>query len=158
MARKYAYEFQIPMQDLKLTDLENKMRIQISENFALFNEICPVYISLNMGRPVNESEESNELKIANFRLVDRKSATVTGQYLTINFLKCDLPFQMIRIIAFDNRTCETYQLDLTKDDLLILTEGHMRLLEEENLNDLCSLVLNQLTMIHRKLAEQKAGD
>ena len=92
MARKYAYEFQIPVQDLKLVDLEHKMRIQISENFALFNEICPVYISLNMGRPVNESEEQNELKIANFRLVDRKSATVTGQYLTINFLKCDLPF------------------------------------------------------------------
>jgi hypothetical protein len=66
---------------------------------------------------------------------------VTDQYLTVNFLKCDLPFQMIRIVAFNNSTCETYQVDLTKDDLMILIEGHIRLLEEENQADLCSLLL-----------------
>lgn len=35
---------------------------------------------------------------------------------------------------------------------MILVDGHQRLLEEENQADLCSLLLNQLTMIERKLS------
>ena len=76
---------------------------------------------------------------------------VTNQYLTINFLKSDLPFELIRIVAFNNATCDTFQLDLTRDDLMILVDGHQRLLEEENSGDLCSLLLNQLTLIERKI-------
>ena len=67
---------------------------------------------------------------------------VKDQFLTINFLKSDLPFELIRIVAFDNDTCETFQLDLTKEDLMILTDGRQSLLEEGNLADLCSLLLN----------------
>lgn len=67
---------------------------------------------------------------------------VTDQFLTINFLKSDLPFEFLRIVAFNNATCETFQLDLTREDLMILVDGHMRLLEEENQADLTSLLLN----------------
>ena len=65
---------------------------------------------------------------------------------------------MIRIVAFNNSTCETYQVDLTKDDLMILIEGHIRLLEEENQADLCSLLLKQLTIIQRKYRDKGGGD
>ena len=142
MARKYSYEFQIPLDQLSIVALENKLRQQISENFALFNEICPVYISLNMGRPVKDADEITKHPIEKFRIIDRKSSMVTDQYLTINFLKSDLPFELIRIVAFNNATCETFQLDLTRDDLMVLINGHQRLLEEENQADLCSLLLN----------------
>jgi hypothetical protein len=101
-----------------------------------------VYLSLNLGRPVKEAEIKSDISIENFRIIDRKSCSVNGKYLTINFLKFDLPLQLIRLVAFNNATCETYQLDLTKEDLLILVEGHQKLLEEENLQDLCSLLLN----------------
>ena len=94
----------------------------------MFNEICPIYISLNMGRPVNDQDNASQHPIENFRIIDRKSSMVTDQYLTINFLKSDLPFQFIRIVAFNNATCETFQLDLTRDDLMILVDGHMSLL------------------------------
>lgn len=132
MSRKYAYEFQIPEDQINIVQLENKLRQQISENFALFNEICPVYISLNMGRPVKDADEVTKHPIEDFRIIDRKSSMVTDQYLTINFLKSDTPFDLIRIVAFNNASCETFQLDLTRDDLMILVEGHQRLLEEEN--------------------------
>lgn len=77
-----------------------------------------------MGRPVKEVEIKSDISIENFRIIDRKSCVVNGKYLTINFLKYDLPFQLVRLVAFNNATCETYQLDLTKEDLLILVEGH----------------------------------
>ena len=38
---------------------------------------------------------------------------------------------------------------------MILVEGHMMLLEEENLQDLCTLLLNQLTMIARKVPQKE---
>lgn len=104
-----------------------------------------------MGRPVKDSDEISKHPIEKFRIIDRKSSMVTNQYLTINFLKSDLPFELIRIVAFNNATCDTFQLDLTRDDLMILVDGHQRLLEEENSGDLCSLLLNQLTLIERKI-------
>ena len=70
-------------------------------------------------------------------------------------MKSDLPFELIRIVAFNNQSCETFQLDLTRDDLMILVDGHQRLLEEENQADLCSLLLNQLTMIERKIDQEE---
>ena len=142
MARKYAYEFQIPLDQISIIQLETKLRQQISENFALFNELSPVYISLNMGRPVKDFDDVSQHPIEKFRIIDRKSSMVTDQFLTINFLKSDLPFEFLRIVAFNNATCETFQLDLTREDLMILVDGHMRLLEEENQADLTSLLLN----------------
>lgn len=102
-----------------------------------------------MGRPVKDADEITKHPIEKFRIIDRKSSMVTDQFLTINFLKSDLPFTLIRIVAFNNATCDTFQLDLTRDDLMILVNGHQRLLEEENQADLCSLLLNQLTMLER---------
>ncbi len=36
---------------------------------------------------------------------------------------------------------------------MILVDGHMRLLEEENQSDLTSLLLNQLSMIERQIED-----
>lgn len=83
-----------------------------------------MYISLNMGRPVTDQNEEAKHPISEFRIIDRKSSMVTDHYLTINFLKSDIPFQLIRIVAFNNATCDTFQLDLTRDDLMILVNGH----------------------------------
>lgn len=91
---------------------------------------------------MKDSDEVTKHPIEDFRIIDRKSSMVTDQYLTINFLKSDTPFDLIRIVAFNNASCETFQLDLTRDDLMILVDGHMRLLEEENQMDLCSILLN----------------
>lgn len=103
---------------------------------------------------MKDSDEVTKHPIEDFRIIDRKSSMVTDQYLTINFLKSDTPFDLIRIVAFNNASCETFQLDLTRDDLMILVDGHMRLLEEENQMDLCSILLNQLTMIERKMSQE----
>ena len=78
MARKYTYEFQITPEELNILELEDKLRRQISNNFALFNEICPVFISLNMGRPVKDSDEISKHPIEKFRIIDRKSSMVTN--------------------------------------------------------------------------------
>ena len=107
-----------------------------------------------MGRPVKDQDEICKNPIENFRIIDRKSSIVKDQFLTINFLKSDLPFELIRIVGFDNDTCETFQLDLTKDDLMILTDGRQSLLEESNSADLCSLLLNQLTMLDRPISSE----
>jgi len=91
------------------------------------------------------------LEIEKFRFIGRKALQVNGHYLTINFLKCDLPLQMIRIVAFNSQTCQSYQIDLTYEDLMILAEGHIKLLEEESTQDLISIILSSLTLIKRKV-------
>lgn len=105
VAKKYVFEFQDQIEpnaddydeerpmpaDLGLLQLENKFRQQISDNTALFNEINPIYVSLNMGRPVSTSSETS-LPIEKFRLAERLSANIASQYLTVNFMKTDLPF------------------------------------------------------------------
>jgi len=53
------------------------LRQQISDNFALFNEINPIYISLNLGRPVSPFPDVS-LPIENFRLAHRISENVSG--------------------------------------------------------------------------------
>lgn len=126
------------------------LRQQISDNFALFNEINPIYISINLGRPVSTFPDVT-LPIENFRLAHRISANVCGQYLTINFLKADFPFIQLRIIAFNNQTCQSFELDLLKDDLMVFVESNIKLLEEENCNDLYNLLANSLTIITRKV-------
>jgi hypothetical protein len=120
----------------------------------LFNEINPIYISLNLGRPVSTFPDVS-LPIENFRLAHRISANVCGQYLTINFLKADLPFMTLRIIAFNNQTCQTYELDLTKDDLLVFIESNLKFLEEENATDLYNLLANSLTIIQRTVTTRQ---
>lgn len=58
---------------------------------------------------------------------------------------------MLRIIAFNSQTCQSYQIDLTYEDLMILAEGHIKLLEEESTQDLISIILSSLTLIKRKV-------
>jgi len=101
MARKYLFEFQMPLRDNDVLRLEKKLRDQIAENFALFNEISPVYISLNLGRPVNQMSHDC-IYIDKFRMIGRQALQVNSHYLTVNFLKCDLPMRMMRIIAFNS--------------------------------------------------------
>jgi len=104
----------------------NKIREQISENFALFNEINPIYITLNLGRPANafKADGENCKPIEDFTLIDRKVTVVTGRLLAINFLKCDEPLTFIRVVAYSNNKGQTYSLDLNKEDLLTLVEGN----------------------------------
>jgi len=96
------------------------------------------------------------LPIENFRLCHRISANVCGQLLTINFMKADFPFVQLRIIAFNNQTCQSYELDLLKDDLLVFLESNLKLLEEENIMDLFNLLANSFTIITRK-TNQRSG-
>jgi len=49
--KKYLFEFQDSLQSSQMSALEFKVKQQLTENVGLFNEINPVYISLNMGRP-----------------------------------------------------------------------------------------------------------
>lgn len=52
----------------------------------------------------------------------------------VSFLKCDDPpnILVIRVIAFEVETFCQHSFDLTFDDLLLLTDGNMKLLEEEH--------------------------
>ena len=56
---------------------------------------------------------------------------------------------LLRVIAFDSLTSCEYSFDLNYYDLLILSNGVLKLLEDENLQDICSIILNNLTMIKR---------
>ena len=71
--------------------------------------------------------------------------------MTINFLKNDFPFNTVRIMAFDNISCQEYNLDLSLEDMLILVDGNQRLLEDDNLPDLFQILVNHLTMMSRKI-------
>jgi arginine decarboxylase-like protein len=53
MTRKYVFEFQTKLSADDIYRLEKRMRDQVHENFSLFNEIQPAYLSLNLGRPVD---------------------------------------------------------------------------------------------------------
>ena len=152
MARKYLFEFQINLNENaehSILQLENKLRTQISDNFALFNEVNPIYISINMGRPVSNFQDVS-LPMEKFQLADRKLVNIGGIFLTVNFLKNDLPFTCLRIMAFNNQTCQSFNLDLTIDDLMVFVEGNQKMLEEDNLPDLYQLLLNNLTMMQRR--------
>jgi hypothetical protein len=90
------------------------------------------------------------MPLESFRLAHRISTNVSGQYLTVNFLKADLPFTTLRLIAFNNQTCQSFELDLTKTDLLVFAESNLKLLEEESATDLYTMLANSLTIITRK--------
>jgi hypothetical protein len=50
---KHLFEFQEPLDTFKAVSLQDKLRKQLFENYALFSEINPVYISFNLGRNVS---------------------------------------------------------------------------------------------------------
>ena len=64
------FEFTDSLEDSTVQQIEKKLKQQIDDNFALFNEIAPIYISLNMGRSVKPLDESTK-QLEKFRLVER---------------------------------------------------------------------------------------
>jgi hypothetical protein len=70
-------------------DLEFKLKQQVQDNVGLFNEINPVYISLNMGRPSTPFNE-DYVPHDKFKLIKREGVFLMGtRWMMVNFLKCD---------------------------------------------------------------------
>ncbi len=53
-------------------------------------------------------------------------------HLMINFLRCDEPQIVIRVVGFDNETNSSYAFDLLEEDLIIFADNNMKLLEAEH--------------------------
>jgi hypothetical protein len=65
---------------------------------------------------------------------------------------------VIRVIAFDNDSCTSYNFDLTYEDLMLFVDGNMRLLDADNQHDLCQMILNNLTRFNSKENLHDAGN
>ena len=95
-----------------------------------------------------------------FKLIKRETLYLAGEhYLTVNFLRCDDPSLVLRVIAFDNDTCSSYSFDLVYDDIMLFVDGNPRFLEPENQNELCQMIMNNLTKYNSKdqLGENSVG-
>ena len=183
--KKYLFELQDQIDSQQMYDLEFKIKHQLTENVGLFNEINPVYISLNMGRPPTPFFD-DYVPQDQFRLIQREGLYLMGtRFMMINFLKCDYITQTVnqgeatqnasmaassdltdkakmqphqftlRVIAFENETSSQFSFDLNYSDLLIMTGGNLKLLEDESSHDLCQIILNNLTMIKREKVDAK---
>ena len=69
-------------------------------------------------------------------------------------MRDDEPFTTLRVVAFNNQTCDKFELDLTKEDLLVFVENNIRYLEEDHAQDLYNLVCNSLTIFMRKFVSK----
>lgn len=58
---KHLFELQDPLSNDRAIQLQNKLKSQLYENYALFNEINPIYISFNLGRNVSPFWDENSL-------------------------------------------------------------------------------------------------
>ena len=147
---KYLFEMQEPLDNTKALKMQSKLRSQLYENFGVFSEINPIYLSFNLGR--NVSPFWNEsLSQDSFRLIKREAIYLAGEhYLTVNFLRCDKPTLVIRVIAFDNETCSSYSFDLTYEDIMLFVDGNTRLIDPENQNELCQMIQHNLTKFNSK--------
>lgn len=54
------------------------------------------------------------------------------------------------MIAFDNDSCTSYNFDLIYEDLMLFVDGNMRLLEPDNQNDLCQMIMNNMTRFNSR--------
>jgi len=185
--KKYLYELQDPIDNFMMNELEFKVKQQLSDNVGLFNEINPVYISLNMGRPSTPFFD-DYIPQEHFRLIKREGIYLMGnRWMMINFLKCDylshqestvihpnisitsnetneavIPKKpgdkyLLRVIAFENSTSAQFSFDLNYNDLLTLMHGNLKLLENENSHDLCQIILNNLSLIQREKVDKKGN-
>lgn len=69
------------------------MKQQLQENVGLFNEINPVYVSLNMGRPCTAFAADYRAQ-DEFRLIKREGINLMGnRQMMVNFLKSDYQSQ-----------------------------------------------------------------
>eukprot|EP00347_Sterkiella_histriomuscorum_P009856 403339614 len=148
---KYLFEFQDPISNHQMLTLQTKIKQQLVENFALFNEINPVYITLNLGRTISPFYGDDSLSMDQFKLIKREGVELNGgqQQLMVNFLRCEEPQMILRVIAFDNERFQQHSFDLVFEDLMLLVDGNMKLLEDDHIGDLCQIILNNLTMIKR---------
>ena len=72
-----------------MNDLEYKIKQQLMENVGLFQEINPVYIALNMGRP-SKPHFDDYVPQEKFRLIKREGIyLMNDRWMMINFLKSD---------------------------------------------------------------------
>jgi len=87
--QKYLFELQDPLDNFQMNDLEFKLKQQLTDNVGLFNEINPVYISLNMGRPSTPFFDDYVTQ-DQFRLIKREGLyLMQHRWMMINFLQCD---------------------------------------------------------------------
>ena len=120
---------------------------------ALFTELNPVYVSLNLGRTVSPFWDES-LSQESFKLIRREGVYLGDTYLMVNFLKSEEPF-MLRVIALEPATNVQYNFEMTGEDMMMMLEGNARVMEEEHLLQAegCQLIINNLTMIRRGKAE-----
>lgn len=71
--KKYLFELQDPLSNYQMTELHYNMKQQFNDNVGLFNEINPVYVSLNMGRPSTPCKDDYTTQ-DKFKLVKREAA------------------------------------------------------------------------------------
>lgn len=72
-----------------MNELEFKIKQQLNDNIGLFNDINPLYISLNMGRPA-EPFFDDYINSEHYRLIEREGIYLMGnRWMMINFLRCD---------------------------------------------------------------------
>ena len=86
--RKYLYEFQESIDNFKLMGFQNKLREQLCDNFALFNEFNPAYISLNLGRKVSRFKDEG-IPQEQFKFILREAQVIGNVHMVINFLSFD---------------------------------------------------------------------
>ena len=106
--------------------------------------------------------DENSLPQEHFRLVMRQAFYMgvggADSHLMVNFLRCDDPQIVIRVVAFDNESNSSYAFDLMHEDLVVFTDSNMKLLEYESTQDLCHMILNNLTLIKRKTGGGLGGE
>jgi len=76
---------------------------------------------------------------------------VGGRDLIISFLRNE-ESHAFRIVALEEDNCDSFELDLTLDDLYLLAESNMRILEEDVLPDFCDFLQFNLSFVQRTLA------
>jgi hypothetical protein len=106
---------------------------------------------------VSRFSEDQSLPQESFRLLRRDGHKLgnNGGELMVNFLRCDKPQLVMRVVAFDVETNHSYSFDLMYDDLFMLVDGNTKLFDpdQKTSDDLCLLILNNLTLIRRPLAQ-----
>lgn len=71
-------------------------------------------------------------------------------HLMVNFLRCDEPKTLIRVVAYECETNNSYSFDLTYEDLLLFTDGNVKLIDQDGGQEVCQMILNNLTLIRRR--------
>ena len=155
---KYLFEFIVDNFSHKdLLRYQKMIKNILEDDYGLFNEINPIYISINLGHNVSRFSEDGSLPMECFKLVRRDGHKLGngGGELMVSFLRCNKPSLIIRVVAFDIETNNSYAFDLMYEDLMLLVEGNTKLFdpEQKNHDDLYQIILNNLTLLRRPVAK-----